>query len=80
MAIIVNIDVMMAKRKMSLKELSARLNITNVNLSILKNGHSKAVKFATIDKLCSILNCQPGDLFEYREGPLAAEQEWNDEE
>ncbi len=65
--IIVNLDVMMAKRKISSGELARRLGITPANLSILKNNHGKAIRFSTLDKLCSILNCTPGDLLEYRE-------------
>lgn len=66
MPIIINIDVMMAKRKMSLGELSERVDITPANLSILKNGHAKAVRFSTLDAICRELDCQPGDLLEYR--------------
>ena len=66
MAIIINIDVMLAKRKMSVTELSERLDITMANVSILKNGKAKAVKLETLNKLCRILDCQPGDLLEYR--------------
>ena len=65
MAIIVNIDVMLAKRKMSVTELSEKLGITMANVSILKNGKAKAVKVETLNKLCAALDCQPGDLFEY---------------
>ena len=65
MAIIVNIDVMLAKRKMSVPELSEKLGITMANVSILKNGKAKAVKVETLNKLCAALDCQPGDLFEY---------------
>lgn len=65
MAIIVNIDVMLARRKMSVTELSERLGITMANVSILKNGKAKAVKVETLNRLCRILDCQPGDLFEY---------------
>lgn len=65
MAIIVNIDVMLAKRKMSVTELSEKLGITMANVSILKNGKAKAVKVETLNKLCASLDCQPGDLFEY---------------
>ena len=65
MAIIVNIDVMLAKRKMSVTELSEKLGITMANVSILKNGKAKAVKVETLNKLCAALACQPGDLFEY---------------
>lgn len=67
MAIIVNIDVMLAKRKMSVTELSEKLGITMANVSILKNGKAKAVKIETLNKLCKVLDCQPGDLFAYEE-------------
>ena len=67
MAIIINIDVMLARRKMSVTELSEKLDITMANVSILKNGKAKAVKLETLNKLCRILDCQPGDLLEYRE-------------
>ena len=63
--IIFNIDVMLAKRKMSVTELSEKLGITMANVSILKNGKAKAVKVETLNKLCAALDCQPGDLFEY---------------
>lgn len=65
MAIIVNIDVMLARRKMSVTELSEKLGITMANVSILKNGKAKAVKVETLNKLCAALDCQPGDLLEY---------------
>ncbi len=64
--IIFNIDVMLAKRKMSVTELAERVGITLANMSILKNGKAKAVKVETLRKLCDALNCQPGDLLEYR--------------
>ncbi len=64
--IIFNIDVMMAKRKMSVTELSERVGITMANISILKNGKAKAVRISTLAKLCEVLDCQPGDLLEYR--------------
>lgn len=64
--IIFNIDVMLAKRKMSVTELSERVGITLANMSILKNGKAKAVKVETLRKLCDVLDCQPGDLLEYR--------------
>ncbi len=64
--IIINIDVMLAKRKMSVTELSQRVGITMANLSILKNGKAKAVKLSTLAKLCAALDCQTGDLLEYR--------------
>ncbi len=67
--IIFNIDVMLAKRKMSLTELSSRVGITLANMSILKTGKAKAVKISTLAKLCEALDCQPGDLFEYRPAP-----------
>ena len=65
MSIVINIDVMMAKRKMSLGELSERVEITPANLSILKNGKAKAVRFSTLEAICRALNCQPGDVIEY---------------
>jgi len=67
MPIIVNLDVMMARRKMSLNELSAKVNISLANLSILKTGKAKAVRFSTLEILCKTLDCQPADLLEYRE-------------
>lgn len=68
MAIIVNVDVMLAKRKMSVTELSERIGITMANLSILKNGKAKAIRFSTLEAICRELECQPGDLLEYRDG------------
>ena len=65
MAIIVNVDVMLAKRKMSVTELSERVGITMANISILKNGKAKAIRMETLDKICKALNCQPGDILEY---------------
>jgi putative transcriptional regulator len=65
MAIIINLDVMMAKRKMSLNELSQKVGLTNVNLSILKTGKAKGVRFDTLEAICKTLNCQPGDILEY---------------
>ncbi|MCI6376438.1 MAG: helix-turn-helix transcriptional regulator [Clostridiales bacterium] len=67
MAIQVNLDVMLAKRKMTLGELAARVDITPANLSILKTGKARAVRFSTLEKLCETLRCQPGDLLEYVE-------------
>lgn len=67
MAIIVNLDVMMAKRKISLNELAEKVGITNANLSILKTGKAKAIRFSTLEAICKELNCQPGDLLEFRE-------------
>ena len=66
MAIIINIDVMMAKRKMSLGELAERVDITPANLSFLKNGKAKAIRFSTLEAICRELDCQPGDIIEYR--------------
>lgn len=63
----INLDVMMAKRKISLKELSERVGITEANLSILKNNKAKAIRFSTLEALCRVLKCQPADLIEYRE-------------
>ncbi|WP_396169173.1 helix-turn-helix domain-containing protein [Flavobacterium sp.] len=67
MAIIVNLDVMMARRKMSLNELSSKIDLTLSNLSILKTGKAKAVRFSTLEAICKALNCQPGDILEYIE-------------
>ena len=67
MAIIVNLDVMMAKRKISLNELSEKVAITPANLSILKTGKAKAIRFSTLESLCEELNCQPGDILEWQE-------------
>ncbi|MBR2176510.1 MAG: helix-turn-helix transcriptional regulator [Clostridia bacterium] len=64
--IIINIDVMLAKRKMSVTELSERVGITLPNISVLKNGRAKAIKISTLAKLCEALDCQPGDILEYR--------------
>lgn len=66
--IIFNIDVMLAKRKMSVTELSERVGITIANVSVLKNGKAKALKISTLVKLCKALDCQPGDILEYRKG------------
>jgi putative transcriptional regulator len=68
MPIIVNVDVMMAKRKMSLNELSEKVELTLSNLSILKTGKAKAIRFSTLDAICKALNCQPGDVLEYVDG------------
>lgn len=67
MSIIINLDVMMAKRKMGLTELSDRVGITLANLSILKNNRARAVRFSTLDAICKALDCQPGDILEYVE-------------
>ncbi len=66
MAIIVNLDVMMAKRKISLSELSEKVGISLANLSILKNNKAKAVRFSTLDAICEVLDCQPSDLLEFK--------------
>ena len=73
MAIIVNLDVMLARRKMSLSELSERVDISIVNLSILKTGKAKAVRFTTLEAICRALACQPGDILEYREDEIEKE-------
>lgn len=65
MAIVVNLDVMMAKRKMSLNELAERVDVTVANLSVLKNNRAKAVRFSTLEAICRALDCQPGDILEY---------------
>ena len=66
MAIIINIDVMLAKRKMSVTELTEKVGITMANLSILKNGKAKAVRFSTLEAICKALDCKPGDILEYK--------------
>ena len=66
MAIIVNLDVMMAKRKIGLMELAEKINITPANLSILKNNKAKAIRFSTLEDICKALDCQPADILEYR--------------
>ena len=66
MAIVVNLDVMMARRKISLNELSERVGLTTVNLSILKTGKARGVRFNTLDAICKVLECQPGDILECR--------------
>ncbi|MDV7062381.1 helix-turn-helix transcriptional regulator [Phocaeicola dorei] len=67
MPIIVNLDVMMAKRKISLGDLAEKIDLTPANLSILKTGKAKAIRFSTLEAICRELNCQPGDILEYRE-------------
>ena len=67
MPIIINLDVMMAKRKMSLNELSEKVDLTLSNMSILKPGKAKAIRFSTLEAICKVLDCQPGDILEYRE-------------
>ena len=66
MPIIVNLDVMMAKRKMSLNELSEKVGLTLANLSILKTGKAKAIRFSTLESICKVLDCQPADILEYK--------------
>ncbi|MBE5931494.1 MAG: helix-turn-helix transcriptional regulator [Lachnospiraceae bacterium] len=65
MRIVINLDVMMAKRKISSNELAEKIGITPANLSVLKTGKAKAVRFSTLEKICEVLNCQPGDILEY---------------
>jgi putative transcriptional regulator len=71
--IIVNLDVMMAKRKMSLNELSDKVGLSLANLSILKTGKAKAIRFSTLEAICKVLDCQPGDILEYTKQPMAQE-------
>jgi putative transcriptional regulator len=66
MAIIINIDVILAKRKMSVTELTEKVGVTMANLSILKNGKAKAIRFSTLESICKALDCQPGDILEYK--------------
>ena len=68
MAIIVNLDVMMAKRKVGLMELAEKIDLTPANVSILKTGKAKAIRFSTLEEICKALDCQPGDILEYKEG------------
>ena len=68
--IVVNLDVMMARRKVSLNELSEKVNITLANLSVLKTGKAKAIRFTTLTAICEALDCQPGDILEYRDGDV----------
>ena len=74
MATIVNIDVMLARRKMSVTELADRVGITMANLSILKNGKARAIRFSTLEAICQVLSCQPGDLLDFEPDSGAAEQ------
>lgn len=69
MAIIVNLDVVLAQKKMSVTELSEKVGITMANISILKTGKAKAIRFSTLEKICEVLECQPGDLLSYQKGP-----------
>lgn len=77
--IIVNLDVMLAKRKMKVGELANRIGISIVNVSVLKNGRAKAVKISTLNKICHVLDCQPGDILEYRPDKSDEEEEQDDE-
>jgi len=70
MSIIINLDVMMAKRKIGLIDLAEKIDLTPANLSILKNNKAKAIRFSTLEKICKELNCQPGNIIEYSEGDL----------
>lgn len=73
MSITVNLDVMLARRKMSSGELAEKIGITPANLSILKTGKARAIRFSTLDAICRVLECQPGDILEYREDTLSGE-------
>lgn len=79
MAIVVNLDIMMARRKMSLSELAGRVDLTLANLSILKNGHARAIRFSTLEALCRALDCQPGDLLAFDPGSPGEPDEPADE-
>ncbi|NEG89591.1 helix-turn-helix domain-containing protein [Bifidobacterium aerophilum] len=68
MTILVNLDVMLARRKMSVGELAERIGITPANVSVLKNGRAKAIRFSTLDRICEVLDCQPGDVLEWVDG------------
>lgn len=72
MPIVINLDVELAKKKMSVSDLAAAVGITVANISILKNGRAKAVRFSTLDAICRVLGCQPGDILSYAEGPADA--------
>ena len=69
MPIVVNLDVMLARRKMRLGELAERVGISLTNLSVLKTGRARAIRFSTLDAICRVLGCQPGDILEFRDGP-----------
>ncbi len=75
MRIVINLDVMMAKRKMSSGELADKIGITPANLSVLKTGKAKAIRFSTLEKICEALDCQPGDILEYDPNGVAMEEE-----
>lgn len=74
MAIVINLDVVMAKRKIGLVELAGKVDLTPANLSILKNNKAKAVRFSTLNEICKALNCQPGDILEYIQDPEGTEE------
>lgn len=74
--IVVNLDVMMAKRKISAGELAEKIGITPANLSILKNNKARAIRFSTLEEICKVLNCQPGDILEYLEGEEDGQQDF----
>jgi putative transcriptional regulator len=76
MPIIVNLDVMMAKRKISLNELAQKVDLTLANLSILKTGKAKAIRFSTLDSICNALDCQPGDLLEFTKNDKSELSQW----
>lgn len=78
MGIVVNLDVMMARRKMSLTELSGKVDITLANLSVLKNSKAKAVRFSTLEAICRALDCQPGDILEYVPEEPVEKEVWED--
>lgn len=75
MPIVVNVDVMLARRKMRLNELAEKVGITPQNLSVLKTGRARAIRFSTLEKLCEVLECQPGDLFAFESGAASAGRE-----
>ena len=79
MAILINLDVMMAKRKIGLTELASKIDITLANLSILKNNKAKAIRFSTLEAICKALDCQPGDILEYQPGRTQAGEEDDNE-
>jgi len=78
MSIIVNLDVMMARRKIGLAQLAAEVGLTQANLSILKNGHARAIRFSTLESLCQALDCQPGDLLEYDHNSMQQKENEHD--
>jgi putative transcriptional regulator len=80
MPIVVNVDVMLARRKMRLNELAERIGITAQNLSVLKTGRARAIRFSTLEKLCEVLDCQPGDLFAFESSVAGAEAAENSPE